>query len=163
MTGPRGVWGSIVALALLALAGCATPQGPATREEMLARGAKRLGQVELNTLLPGARIVKTGNTGIPVVWTNRENGTLTAIPERVALAAWIGRGRWWLTPNGAYCTEIDWQADARSEGIRRICWHVYRLDEVYYGVQADGRSTPVDHFSIRPASAQRGPALTGPP
>lgn len=164
--GPEGGRRALLAPALglaaaLALAGCAT-QAPATRQDMLARGAERLQWGELNAMLPGARIVMTGNTGIPVAWTNREDGSLTAVPERVGLFSWIGRGRWWLTPGAAFCTEIDWQSTTGSEGKPRICWHLYRLGAVHYGVQADGRPTPVDLFSIRAGPTPSRAAPSGP-
>ncbi len=154
---------SFVALAVLvALTGCATQvQAPATREEMIGRGAQRLQYDELEVMLPGARMTMIGSIGIQAAWTNREDGSLTAVPDRVGLAAWIGRGKWWLARNGAFCTEIEWQAGTVSQGTRRGCWHLYRLDEDYFGVPSDGRSTPVDRFTIRPVSTPRGAATSG--
>lgn len=134
-----------VALALIALcfASLANAQEFANLAELLARGAKRLSAIELQSLLPGAtlsgRILHaTSRLELEATYAadGKMDGKLFGLHPSASPAL---QGTWAIDADGRLCTDVITMAAGRS----KTCVLFYRLNGVHYVASSDADSAIV--------------------
>jgi hypothetical protein len=110
----------------------ATAAAPALAQEILlgdvkAKGGAPLTKDELNALIPGATVYRSGRDA-DANWSNQTDGKLIGSSQGRTHAGKRGtaRGSWRVTDDGKYCVDIEW--DLRTEQWCRV---VYRHGDDY--------------------------------
>ena len=139
------------ALALIAL--CVTPQAGAQEfanlAELLARGAKRLSAIELQSLLPGATLsgrILHATSRLEFEATYSADGTLSGRLNGLPPNANPGmQGTWAIDAGGRLCTNVLTMAVGQS----KTCIFFYKLDDVHYAASSDADSAIVRSRKVR--------------
>ena len=122
-----------LALAAFAVAGLARADF-LSLAEIRARNGVLLSAEDLQTVLPGARVVSRAPNGDTRAWTNSLNGRFVASTDARGgshsggAKPHSGQGSWRID-HGAYCVTLQW---LREE--ERWCRYMYRIGNKYYGV-----------------------------
>lgn len=122
-------------IALLALGLCAAAAAEITTyADVKANGGVQLTTVELNDLMPGAKVISRTQAGSTRTWQNKLDGTLSASSDGRGVtggknAYATGGGTWKISDNGRWCVKIDWPRNADD-----WCRVMFKVGDKYYGV-----------------------------
>lgn len=101
--------------------------------ELRERGATQLSREELQTLLPGSKLIHVSAAGYTRRWENAIDGRFVATGEGTRIFASArfvsGRGQWHIGDGGTYCVSIDWPGQ-----VEQWCRYVFKSGDKYYGI-----------------------------
>jgi hypothetical protein len=138
----------LLLMALLPSPAFAEGNAKQTLAELRANGAIPLSKNDLQTFLPGTKLIHLSDTGITRRWENSPNGVFVAVAE--SRQSWAsarfanGHGKWHIGDNGTYCVSIEW-----TRQTEQWCRFVLRQGDKYYGVASlDDPEVKAFEFSL---------------
>ncbi|MBL8399214.1 MAG: hypothetical protein JNL84_13910 [Candidatus Accumulibacter sp.] len=102
--------------------------------DLNAQGAIQLTKEQLQTLLPGAKVVSLTPTGSTRRWGNDADGTFIASSDArgsFGRKASTAPGTWFLGDNASYCVQIEWKSHTEQ-----WCRYIFKAGDKYFGVRS---------------------------
>lgn len=111
--------------------------------DLKTQGAAQLSKEELQTLLPGAKVVNLTSTGSTRRWQNDADGKFVASSDArgsFGRRASTAHGTWFLGDNATYCVQIEW-----PHLTEQWCRYIFKLGDKYYGIKSLSDSSSQAH------------------
>jgi hypothetical protein len=116
--------------------------------EVKARNATQVSADDLQTLMPGAKVVNRTPDGSTRTWQNKPDGTFIASSDgrgscggRNCHAS--GTGTWRVRDNGTLCVTIKWPTQSED-----WCRYVFKAGNKYYAVGKREDSAVANEFEF---------------
>jgi len=121
------------ALAVLSLATPVLAQENLTLKDLKAQAANPLTKVELEALMPGAKMSRVTEKGSTHAWTNDSSGDTSVSNDNRATNSRMTstQAKWHISDDGRYCLRIEWRGAPESS-----CRFIFKTADGYYGTSA---------------------------
>ena len=143
-------------LSAVLFVGASTPvvgqeTGALRLSDLAAQGAKQLSKEELQTLLPGAKVMSRTAQGSTRFWENDSDGSLQASSDNrggsnstTSGVKGSARGSWQLNDNGTYCVLLEWK-----RSTEQWCRFIFKSGDKYFAVKSTSdQSTPAHELEF---------------
>lgn len=111
--------------------------------DLNTQGATQLTKEQLQTLLPGAKVVSLTPSGSTRRWANDADGKFIASTDArgsFGRHASTAPGTWFLGDNGTYCVQIEWKHQTEQ-----WCRYIFKMGDKYFGVRSVADSSSPAH------------------